>query len=262
MTAFQRFLVRFSTWGFGALLIGWMVVGSLISSARPKVSWIPLFVLVVLVSVLVMAWGKWMRERFVREGPLPQFLKRKLREAYPDLSGKDCDLAERGLRQFFLACVRSGKKPVAMPSKLLERLWQEFAASQEAYASWCQMAFGRVLPPTPACRLGRNAEDNDALRRAWYWACKEEAIKPKNPTRLPILFALDAKLAVAGGIVYAASGPAFKRAVPGEQSGEVCFGTSFSDSGFEGDHEGFGGAEGSSGNGGDGGGGDGGGGGD
>ncbi len=258
MTAFQRFLVRVSTWGVGALLLAWLVVATVINSFQPRISWIPLFLLAVLVSVLVMAWGKWMRERFVREGPLPQFLKRKLRDAYPGLSSKDCDLAERGLRQFFLACVRSGRKPVAMPSKLLERLWSEFAGQPRGYESWCQTAFGRVIRPTQALRLGQNADDNDALRRAWFWACKEEAINPRSPTRLPILFALDAKLAVVGGIVYAADGPQFKRAATNDQAGDVCFGTSFSDSGFQGDHESFGGADGGSGGdgGGDGGGGD------
>lgn len=259
MTAFQRFLVRFSTWGVGALLLVWLVVATVINSFQPKISWIPLFLLAVLVSVLVMAWGKWMRERFVREGPIPQFLKRKLRDAYPGFSSKDCDLAQRGLRQYFLACVRSGRKPVAMPSKLLERLWSEFAGQPQAYESWCQTAFGRVIRPTQALRLGQNADDNDALRRAWFWACKEEAINPRCPSRLPILFALDAKLAVVGGIVYAADGLEFKRAATNDQGGDVSFGTSFSDSGFQGDHESFGGADGGSG--GDGG-GDGGGGGD
>ncbi len=258
MTAFQRFLVRFSTWGFSALLFAWLVVATVINSFQPKISWIPSLLLVLLLSVLVMAWAQWMRERFVREGPLPQFLNRKLRDAYPGLSSKDCDLAERGLRQFFLACVRSRRKTVAMPSKLLAHLWADFAGQAQAYENWCQTAFGRVLAPTPAQRLGRNAEENDALRRAWYWACKEEAINPKTPTRLPILFALDAKLAVAGGIFYAANSLNAKRAATGDRPGEVSFGASFSDGNYSGDYEGFGGADGGSGDGGgsDGGGGD------
>ena len=218
--------------------------------------------LAALVSVMTIAWGRWLRERFVREGALPVFLKRKLREAYPGLSAKDCDLAERGLRQFFFACVRSGKKPVAMPSKLVEHLWLAFAADAATYERWCDAAFGRVIAPTAAQSLGSDADVNDALRRAWYWACKDEAIKPKMPTRLPILFALDAKLAVPGGIVYkpdrAAFAPAKASNEPGGSGGEVYFGTSFSSSDHSGDHDCFGGADSSSGGsegGGDGGGG-------
>ena len=79
---------------------------------------------------------------------------------------------------------------------------------------------------------------------------------------MPILFAFDAKLAVAGGIVYVVDGPEFERAAATDQGGDVSFGTSFSDSGFQGDHESFGGADGSSSDAGGGDGGDGGGGGD
>src|SRR4051812_36668107 len=59
---------------------------------------------------IVTVWARWQRDRLIRESPLPQFLKRKLRQAYPQLSQKDADLVERGLRQFFLACNRSGGK--------------------------------------------------------------------------------------------------------------------------------------------------------
>ena len=50
--------------------------------------------------------------------------------------------------------------------------------------------------------LGPKARHNDGLRRAWYWACKEESIDPKAPSRLPLLFALDAKFAIPNGFTY------------------------------------------------------------
>ena len=79
------------------------------------------------------AWLRWQRERYIREQPLPQFLKRKLREAYPHLQQKDTDLVERGLRQFFLACHRSNKKFVAMPSRVVDAMWHEFILHTQAY---------------------------------------------------------------------------------------------------------------------------------
>ena len=39
--------------------------------------------------------------------------------------------------------------------------------------------------------LGKDPKRNDGLRRTWYWACKEESIDPRKPSRLPLLFALD-----------------------------------------------------------------------
>ena len=136
-----------------------------------------------------------------------------------------------------------------MPSRLVERLWREFAVDTDVYARWCNTAFGCVVAPTEAKSLGLNAATNDALRRTWFWACKEEAINPKNPTRLPLLFALDAKLAIAGGIIYATNHSAVARMKKPEEAGntgEVYVGASFSDNCYNGDCDNFGGVHSSS----------------
>ena len=300
MTPTKRFLLRCSAWGFLPMMFFWaaavmalmLIIGQITSALLPYLlprsqptNWLPSslptswFVLTwplpILASLLFIGWGRWTRERFVREAPMPITAKRKLREAFPDLSSKDSDLGERALRQFFLANLRSGSgAPVAMPSILAGHLWQGFASDASAYSRWCQTAFGQVLVPTAAQSLGRNANTNDALRRTWFWACKDEAINPKNPTRLPLLFALDAKLSVAGGIVYSASSMTIHEVARQQESGgnnHFYYGTSFSSDSHSGDRENFGGADssssssdsdsGSSDGGGDGGGGDGGGGG-
>ena len=257
MTPLQRFIYRFAAWGLGALALAWVVFSLFDDRFSHRSDVILSGILLALLTLAVFAWGRWMRERFVREGPLPLILKRKLREAYPGMSNKDSDLVERGLRQFFFACVRSGTKPVAMPSKVVEQMWRGFATDAAVYERWSQMAFGRMLAPTAALPLGSNAQDNDALRRAWYWACKDEAILPRNPTRLPILFALDAKLGIAGGLHYLAHRSFEASRQRGDQGGDVHYGTSFSSNDYCGSHADFGSAEssGSDGGGGDGGGG-------
>jgi uncharacterized membrane protein YgcG len=257
MTKLLRFLVHLSSWGFGLIMLAWfaLIFGSVFTGQQPKGYAFVLVIFTMLLLALIMVWGRWMRERFVREGPLPQFFKRKLREQYPSLSTKDIELVERGLRQFFLACVRSGKKPVAMPSVVVGDAWQEFAHQREAYDNWCKMALGHIAPITPVRRLGASASDNDALRRTWFWACREEAIKPDDPSRLPILFALDAKLAIPGGSVYFANERHFSR--PSSEGAEIYYGTSFSNDRYEGSCSDFGGADAGGGDGGgDGGGGD------
>ena len=260
MTAVKRFLMQVSTWSFVPVTLIWlaamlalmtaMVAIGLLTYAHAGIWLMPLLVLTIFANVFFMSWGKWMRERFVREAPLPMAPKRKLREAFSALSGKDADLAERALRQFFAARVRSSSnQDVAMPSRLVEQLWREFASDIDIYARWCKTAFGRVVAPTAAQRLGLNTATNDALRRTWFWACKEEAINPKNPSRLPLLFALDAKLMVSGGIVYASNSAAVARMNTPDRSGntgEVYFGTGFSSNHYSGDHENFGGADSSS----------------
>lgn len=193
---------------------------------------------------LLSLWVRWQREKFIREAVLPQFLKRKLRETYPHLSGKDVDLVERGLRQFFLACARSNRKFVAMPSQVVDVMWHEFILHTRAYREWCDCALGWFLHHTPALVLGAQANPNDGLRRAWYWACRDEAIRPDAPSRLPLLFALDAKLQIANGFHYAPDCRGIARKnTAGADGGTTYCGTSFSDGSFSGDADGFGGAD-------------------
>lgn len=187
-------------------------------------------------------WLRWQRERVVREAPLPQRLQRKLREAYPHLGAKDTALVERGLRQYFWACLRSQRRHVAMPSQAVDAMWHEFILHTQAYRDWCALALGRFLHHTPAEALGPRAHSNDGLRRAWYWACRDEAIDPRTPTRLPLLFALDAKLAIPHGFVYQPD--CGRHGHPDHASGSATAhcGTHFSDSAYSGDADGFGGS--------------------
>ena len=200
------------------------------------------------------AWQESARRQFVREARLPPFLLDKLRDLYPQLKPRDTELVVRGLRQFFMAHLRSKRQFVGMPSKLVDAAWHEFILHTQAYQQWCRYAFGGMLHHTPAEVLGRSAKRNDGLRRTWYWACKEESIDPRQPSRLPLLFALDAKFAIAGGFSYVPDCRDIDRAAG---SGAHC-GTRFGDtdsgssSGDSGDAGGFGGSESSSGDGGSG----------
>jgi hypothetical protein len=184
-----------------------------------------------------------LRRQFIREARLPPFLIGKLHAAHPQLSARDAELVLRGLRQFFMAHLRSGRKFVAMPSKVVDTAWHEFILHTQGYQNWCAAAFGRLLHHTPAEVLGRDARRNDGLRRTWYWACKEESIDPRKPARLPLLFALDAKFDVPGGFRYTPDCAAIDRA----GGSDAYCGTSFSDaSSGSGDAGGFGGSESSS----------------
>jgi hypothetical protein len=259
--------VRKLQWLVVALWVLWFA-GVLRGWWKANPAWLPLLMLSAVVLSSLKAWASMRRERQIREGALPQFLKRKWRAEFPHLSAKDAELVERGLRQFFLACKRSPRQFVAMPSKAVDVMWHEFILHTRAYEEWCDLTLGRFLHHTPAEALGRLPQRNDGLRRAWYWACKEESIDPRHPTRLPLLFALDTKLGIEGGFSYVPDcrdiGSKSDRNGDGGSGGSYC-GTSFSDGSSSGDSNGFGGSDSSGGSGdggsdGDGGGGDGGGG--
>jgi hypothetical protein len=245
MTKRQKFLLQLVPQLLIAMAIAWLVVivCSLLGVMRLGASWIYLPGTVGM-ALFMYHWSCTMRERYVRESPMPQFLRRKLRETYPHLTMKDCDLVEHGFRQFFLACSRSKRQFVAMPSKAVDAMWHEFILHTKAYQQWCELALGHFLHHTPAEALGRQARGNDGLRRAWYWTCKDEAINPKKPSRLPLLFALDKKLGIANGFVYQPNCKDIQsKNVAGGQNGEVHCGTSFSDHSYSGGSGNFGGVE-------------------
>lgn len=144
------------------------------------------------------------RESYIRTHALPVGLFEKLRERHPHLNLKDCQLVAQGLRQFFLAHLKSGKKFVSMPSQVADDLWHEFILHTKHYQQFCRSGFGSFLHHTPAVVLSKGQQGNAGIRRCWVYACAEENINPHQPTRLPLLFALDNKLNVANGFTYVA----------------------------------------------------------
>jgi hypothetical protein len=179
------------------------------------------------------------REDFIRHAELPRGLFEKLMKRHPQLSLKDCQLVAHGLRQFFLAHLKSGRKFVSMPSQVVDDLWHEFILYTKNYDLFCRRAFGRFMHHTPAVVLSSHAVMNEGLRRCWWYSCKEENIDPASPTRLPLLFALDAKLSVAGGFTYVPDCKGFRRTDPGSSAGATYCGGDFGSDAFDGGTAGF-----------------------
>lgn len=182
------------------------------------------------------------RERFIRDFRFPPGLYAKLQARRPALGRKECELVAKGLRQFFLCYLASGRRFVSMPSQVADDLWHEFILYTRHYDAFCQRAFGRMLHHTPAVVLqGGAAQSNAGLRRTWAQACREENIDPRRPTRLPLLFALDGKLGIDDGFRYVPDCQGVRRAAGDAGGTTIHCGGDFSDSGIDGGTEGFGG---------------------
>jgi len=253
--AWPRVLERHAKVVTWLAVLGWLayIAGAIASGRRFRPGWLFTLFLIFVTAGLLSAWVASRRRMAIREGRLPVLAKRKLRQQYPQLEAKDADLVERGFRQFFMACARSDGKYVAMPSKAVDAYWHALILDTKSYAEWCERTLGRFLHHVPAERLGNDAVANDGLRRAWFFACREEAIDPRRPTRLPLLFALDAKLGLPGGVVY--SPRPRPPGLGGKSNGgtEITYGADFADASFSGDADAMGGAD-AGGDGGDGGG--------
>lgn len=246
MTNAEHALLRWGHLPLKATIALWLfaIVGMLIGWWAPRWTWVFYFIASVIALALAQQWVMAARERYIREAPLPRFLQRKLVSIYPHLSPKDCELVERGLRQFFLACLRSRQQFVAMPSQAVDALWHEFILHTQGYKHWCSRALGYFLHHTPAEAMGSRSRHNDGLRRAWYWACKEESIDPKAPSRLPLLFALDAKFAIPNGFHYVPDCRLLgSHNTAGADGGSPYCGTDFSDGGYSGSSGDFGGMD-------------------
>lgn len=180
------------------------------------------------------------RETFIRSVVLPRGLFAKLRDQHPALTPKDCQLVAQGLRQFFLAYLQGGKQSVSMPSQVVDTLWHEFILHTREYQRFCTSAFGQFLHHSPAVAIGSVRLSNEGLRRVWWHACKQENINPRNAARLPLLFALDAKLKIANGFHYAPDCSGLRRQNVGGSDTVIYCGGEFSDSRVDGSIDGFG----------------------
>ncbi len=179
------------------------------------------------------------RVEFIRHFSLPVGLYERLRQRRPEFSLKDCQLVSQALRQFFLAHLNSGRRFVAMPSQAADDLWHEFILYTRNYEDFCNRAFGRFLHHTPAAVLGSERNVNVGLRRCWWYACRDENISPRSPTRLPLLFALDGKLGIADGFKYRVDCGGLREG-SGSGGSAIHCGSDFSSSSFDGGTEGFG----------------------
>lgn len=167
-------------------------------------------VVLIIVSVCACAFGieLWgyrrhaRREAYIRDFLLPKGLYEAVREHHPQLTPKEFQLVAQGLRQFFLAHLKSGKKFVSMPSQVADDMWHEFILYTRAYETFCRKAFGSMLHHTPAVVLSTGNQGNAGIRRTWQFTCQEENINPLAPSRLPLLFALDSKLNIPDGFIY------------------------------------------------------------
>lgn len=197
---------------------------------------LPLATLAIAAVLFVPTYRRLKRAEFIRTYEWPPGLLDKLARQYRGFTRKESALVAQGLRQFFLAYLNSGRAYVAMPSQVADDLWHAFILYTRAYQDFCQQAFGGFLHHTPAVALkpGRK-KDNTGLRRVWLHCCRLDGINPVKPTRLPLLFALDTKLNIAGGYRYEPDCAQLRR---NGDAGSQC-GGDFSSSSYDGGTDGM-----------------------
>jgi hypothetical protein len=142
------------------------------------------------------------REGRIRSYAFPASVFVELGKVYPQLDKKDTQLVARALRQYFLVHARARHTVVSMPSKVVDAMWHAFILDTRAYKSFCQAAFGSYFHHIPESAMAAIGQGGATAWHTWRLACLEENINPTKATRVPLLFAIDSKLAIPGAIHY------------------------------------------------------------
>ncbi|HWV15258.1 MAG TPA: hypothetical protein VN030_07480 [Cellvibrio sp.] len=142
------------------------------------------------------------RQKFIQGFIFPQTIKKKIYEAYPHLTESEVNEVVRGLKEYFHLCNLAGKEFVSMPSQVVDLAWHEFILFTSLYRTFCNKAFGRFLHHVPAEAMRTPTIAQKGIKKAWRLSCRREKINPEIPIKLPILFAIDAKLKIANGFYY------------------------------------------------------------
>lgn len=168
------------------------------------------FELIVVAVIGYFLWKKYRRkrisknqEKFISEYRYPKRIREKIKQHYPHLNDAQVNRVMRGLKEYFVICLMAGDRMVAMPSQVVDIAWHEFILFTRDYNEFCKKALGRFLHHTPTEAMKTRTMASDGIKRAWRLSCAREKINPKEPSRLPLLFALDGELAISDGFKYA-----------------------------------------------------------
>lgn len=161
--------------------------------------------MMMLVGVMVISYLNWLknsRRKFLATYQVPDAVVDRFRQKHTTLNGAQEVLVREGLQQYFQICQRAQGKFVSMPSQVVDDMWHDFILFTRNYQDFCSKAFGRYLHHTPVEAMPSPNLATAGIRRTWFHACRIEGINPKQPDRLPLLFALDAQLGIANGFFY------------------------------------------------------------
>lgn len=142
------------------------------------------------------------RAKYIDEFIFHPAVINKFREVRPDLTPEQEELVFAVLKDYFHIVNRAGRRMVSMPSQVVDDAWHAFILFTRGYQLFCNRAFGRFLHHTPAEAMSAPTQAGEGIKRAWRLACAHDGIDPKYPSRLPLLFSIDADLGIENGFFY------------------------------------------------------------
>jgi hypothetical protein len=145
------------------------------------------------------AWRLSRRQLYVAKYVLPAGLGQEIHRRSHHVGS--FDEAYRALRQWLRLNVVS-RDLLAIPSLAVDILWHDFILDTKSYDQFCRKAYGRKMqhrPEISACEAATADFNGHAMARTFALACKDEGIRPTQPTELPILFRVDREMHLPDG---------------------------------------------------------------
>jgi hypothetical protein len=143
------------------------------------------------------------RAPFINAYRFPAELTRRFREKHPELTMEQSARVFEGLRQYFLACLAAQTNGIArqcgMPSRAVDDAWHEFIVMTRDYEAFCQGAFGAYLHHTPKLQMQEATTNTVANTLHQLRSPPVGALPWAMAGTVPLLFALDRELGIAGG---------------------------------------------------------------
>jgi hypothetical protein len=137
------------------------------------------------------------RRAFIEGYEFPLALRNKLREV---LDGdRPVNVALEGLREWYLVCHDAGPDAMlGMPSRAVDVAWHEMILMTRTYHHFCERAFGYYLHHSPEAIMDEPMRDGLARTLATVERNRAAAL-----AGVPLLFAIDSELDLAGGHAWA-----------------------------------------------------------
>jgi hypothetical protein len=157
----------------------------------------------IVLAAIVQQRSRHAREGFIDDYAFPRGIRERIRKRYPHLSDADLDLVFDALREYFHLSRKAGRRLLAMPSQVVDVAWHEFILFTRNYEAFCRQALGRFLHHTPTEAMRSRTLASDGIKRTWRLACQRAGINPLAATSVPLLFAIDGRLAIPDGFSYA-----------------------------------------------------------
>lgn len=139
---------------------------------------------------------------FIENYTFPQRVQESVLKTYPHLSETDAKLALKALRDYFYIARQADNHMVSMPSQVVDVAWHEFLLFTALYQKFCDRAFGHYFHHHPTEAMQSQTMAQEGIKRSWKLACLKEKIDPKNPHKLPLLFAIDGNMQIKDGFTY------------------------------------------------------------